>query len=272
MKSRTPADNSDTYDEIVRTTEPPEPQVGPRPKISLIIPAYNEGNYITPTLESVARAQVKFEAATGDHVEVIVVDNASTDSTADIARRFGCTVVPFQKHQIAAVRNAGAKVARGEYIAFVDADRSILPDSVFLEIASNLDNPRIYGGGSRFRPEKWGVRVFLMVATVAVAARLLGVACVLFYLRRADFDALGGWNEALYAAEDVDLALRMKRAARASGRHLRALRGKVSVCTRKIHLVSPWTMLRVSARAAIRRDFGNPQAFSPIFYDVDKLR
>ena len=249
------------------TGEPEHP-----PKLSLIIPAYNEAKYITPTLESVARARRKFEETTGEQMEVIVVDNDSTDRTADIARGFGSKVVPFEKHQIAAVRNAGAKAARGEYLAFVDADRSILPEDSFVEIADNLADETVYGGGTAFRPEKWSVLVWFFVMFFRLFCLVFGVGFVLYYLRRADFDALGGWNEALYMAEDMDLSFRMKRAAKAAGRTIRNLRGKVGVCTRKLHLLPPLRALWWSLPVLIRRDFSSPKAAHPFFYDVDNLR
>ena len=248
------------------------PPGDPLPTISLVIPAYNEEKYITPTLETVTAARRRFEQATGGQVEVIVVDNASTDRTAEIARTFGCHVVPFEKHQIAAVRNAGARAATGKYIAFVDADRSIVPEGLFFEIAGNLADPTVYGGGSDFRPEEWNIRIWILVMFFRVVCRLFGVGFVLYYLRRADFEALGGWDETMYAAEDVNLSFRMKKAAKQSGRRLRHLGHKTSICVRKIHMLPPAATLWRSLRALIRWDFSNPDDFHSFFYDVDKLR
>lgn len=244
----------------------------PTPRISLVIPAYNEEKYITPTLESVERARRRFEDVTRDGVEVIVVDNASTDRTAEIARSFGCRVVPFDQHQMSAVRNAGARAARGEYIAFVDADRSILHQDTFLEIAANLSDETIYGGGTRFRPEKWNVRIFLAVSVVQVICRLCGIGCMLYYMRRADFEALGGWNEKMYAAEDVNMSFRMKRAARASGRKLRDLRGKLTFCVRKLMMLPPLSTAWHTVRLLARWDFSKPDDVHRFYYDVDNLR
>jgi glycosyltransferase involved in cell wall biosynthesis len=244
----------------------------PAPRISLVIPAWNEEKYIRPTLESVARARSKYEAATSSAVEVIVVDNASTDHTAEIARSFGCRVVPFDVHQIAAVRNAGARAARGPLLAFVDADRSIVPENLFLQIDRHLADPAVYGGGSAFTPDRWNVAILLGIGVTRIFCRLTGLGCVLYYLRRSDFEALGGWDERLYAAEDIDLSKRMKAAARASGRRLRHLREPVRICTRKLHLIGLGRMLRLSWRALRRWDFTDPTLFHDIFYDVDRLR
>ena len=241
-------------------------------KISLVIPAYNEEKYIRPTLESVTRAKRRFEQTTGEQLEIIVVDNASTDRTAEIAREFGCKVVPFDKHQISAVRNAGAREARGEYIAFVDADRSIVPEDAFVEIAANLADEKVYGGGSGFRPEKWNVSIWLFTTFFRAFCALFIVGFVLYYMRRRDFDELGGWNEKMYFAEDVDLSFRMRKAARAGRRKIRNLRGRVSICTRKIDMLPPVRTLWRLFCMLVRRDFSNPEAAHGFFYDADNLR
>jgi glycosyltransferase involved in cell wall biosynthesis len=245
---------------------------GPLLKLSLVIPAYNEEKYITPTLESVARARQKFEGATGESMEVIVVDNASTDRTAEIAESFDCRVVQFDKHQIAAVRNAGAREARGEHIAFVDADRSILPEDIFIEIVANLSDPAIYGGGTRFKPDRWTVATWLFTMFFRVFCKLWGVGFVLYYMRKSDFDQLGGWNEEMYIAEDADLSFRMRRAAKASRRKILNLRGQVCVCTRKMDLLPMFPTIWRSFVILVKRDFGSADRANFMFYDVDNLR
>ena len=57
--------------------------------------------------------------------EIIVVDDASTDATPEIADQAGARVVPIHRRQIAAARNAGARAARGQYLFFIDADTRI---------------------------------------------------------------------------------------------------------------------------------------------------
>ena len=78
------------------------------PSFSLIIPAYNEEAYLPILLDSVAAAWARYEGGPDD-IEVVVVDNASTDATADLARSSGCRVVREDRRIIAAVRNTGAR-------------------------------------------------------------------------------------------------------------------------------------------------------------------
>jgi glycosyltransferase involved in cell wall biosynthesis len=84
--------------------------------VSVVIPAYNEEIYLLSCLES-----IKSQDYAGEY-EVIVVDNASTDNTAKIARDWGAKVVYESKRSPACARQKGAEVAKGKIIAFIDAD------------------------------------------------------------------------------------------------------------------------------------------------------
>ena len=98
------------------------------PRFSLIIPAYNEESYLPALLNSVHTARACY-AGGSNAIEVVVVDNESTDSTADLARSRGCRVVRENRRIIAAVRNAGARNASGPVLVFVDADNIMHPDT-----------------------------------------------------------------------------------------------------------------------------------------------
>jgi len=86
------------------------------PFVSVVIPAYNEENYLPSCLESIRKQDY-----TGEY-EVVVVDNASTDNTAKIALDWGAKVVYESKRSPACARQKGVEAATGEIIAFIDAD------------------------------------------------------------------------------------------------------------------------------------------------------
>ncbi|MDQ6655620.1 MAG: glycosyltransferase, partial [Verrucomicrobiota bacterium] len=86
--------------------------------LSFIVPAYNEARELPSALAALRAAA---EGA-GAPYEVIVVDDDSNDATAEIARRAGARVAHVHLRQIAAVRNAGARLAQGDTLFFVDAD------------------------------------------------------------------------------------------------------------------------------------------------------
>src|SRR5947208_6405466 len=89
--------------------------------ISFIVPAYNEETELTCTLGAIRAAS----SGLSQSVEIIVVDDASTDATPEIAEQAGARVVSIHRRQIGAARNAGARAAQGEYLFFVDADTRI---------------------------------------------------------------------------------------------------------------------------------------------------
>src|SRR6476646_4619580 len=89
------------------------------PRISLVIPAYNEAGFLPRLLDTVATARGRY-AAGPSAVEVIVADNMSTDETAAMAQSRGCRVATVERRRIAAARNGGAAMARGEILAFTD--------------------------------------------------------------------------------------------------------------------------------------------------------
>ena len=87
--------------------------------LSFIVPAYNEELELPATISAIENASI------GREYEIVVVDDASTDGTAKVARDTGAKVVSINRRQIAAARNAGAHAASGEILFFVDADTRI---------------------------------------------------------------------------------------------------------------------------------------------------
>ena len=93
-------------------------------KISVIVPAHNEENYLPNCLKNLLSQKEK-------PYEIIVVDNASTDKTPEIARKFGVKVIFEEKKGVSFARNQGFEQARGEIIARVDADTKPPKDWIF---------------------------------------------------------------------------------------------------------------------------------------------
>ncbi|MDP8012865.1 MAG: glycosyltransferase [Nanoarchaeota archaeon] len=100
------------------------------PLISVVIPTYNEENYIKDLLESIKQQTYK-------NYEIIVSDYHSTDETVKIAEKYGAKVIEVDRAGVSAAKNEGAKNASGEIIAFIDADY-ILSQNVFDQVVKTF--------------------------------------------------------------------------------------------------------------------------------------
>ena len=205
--------------------------------LSFIVPAYNEEHELPRALASIRHAA----AAAQRPFEIIVVDDASTDRTAEIARAAGARVVPVHFRQIAAVRNAGAHAARGEILFFVDADTWISPAHVVDAVAA-LDAGCV-GGGARVVAEGvpfWG-RVFVQVFSVFYfTISKLGAGAFLFTTRE-NFRAIGGFDNELFAGEEVYFTIELKKLGR-----FKLLRLPIVTSGRKLRMHSAAFILKRS--------------------------
>lgn len=207
--------------------------------LSIIIPAHDEAALIGATLDALAESTQWL----GDGVEVIVVDDASRDDTAAIARGRGARVVQVDARQIAAARNAGAAAARGERLLFVDAD-TLANRKVVAALMAAMDGGAIGGGVAvRFmRPLPVHMRFFESASIVLF--RLFGVTpgCFLFCTREA-FDAVGGFDERLFVTEDVRFGRALSRVGR-----IAILREEVVSSARKMRTYSLGEKIRFTLR------------------------
>src|ERR1039457_3502297 len=120
---------------------PPAQTTSPGVTISFIIPAHNEAAGIGRTLQAIHDAA----RVVGQPYEIIVVDDSSTDATAEIARQNNARVVSVNHRQIAATRNSGARAANGEKLFFIDADTTSNPRAV-AEAVKYMNEGAVGGG------------------------------------------------------------------------------------------------------------------------------
>ena len=201
------------------------------PDYSIIIPAYNEEAQLPQTLPAIQRAMAGVDA-TG---ELIVVDNNSSDATAQVAEQHGARVVFEPINMIAKARNAGAKVATAPTLIFIDADTT--PSAELLNAAlDELAKPDCVGGGAQVAldpPPNWLTR--RLAGLWNIASHLLGYpAGCFFFCRREAFDEVEGFSEAVYASEEIWLARRLKRWGRSKKMKLRILPEKIQTSSRKM--------------------------------------
>lgn len=179
---------------------------------SVIIPAYNEASTLPSCLRSLAAQTV-----TPDRYEVIVVDDGSTDGTAEIAAGCGALVLRQEHQGAAAARNRGAQQARNPILLFTDADCEPLPDWIEQMLAPFAD-PEVVGvkGAYRTRQRSWVAR-FTQAEyqeKYAYLARSPSIDFVDTYAaayRRDRFLAAGGFDPSFPSAsvEDQELSYRL---------------------------------------------------------------
>jgi glycosyltransferase involved in cell wall biosynthesis len=211
--------------------------------ISFVVPAHNEAPLIRATCESIVAAA----RACGIEFELIVVDDASSDGTADVARAAGASVVRTERRHIAAARNTGARHARGDVLIFVDADTTIGPE-VLNQVFGALDAGAIGGGAAvRFdEPVPWYARASLPVLCWFFRRLKYAAGCFVYCTQRA-FEAVGGFDEQLFAAEEIYFSRALRRAGRVV-----VVPAAVTTSGRKVRAYSWWEIHRDLMRLAVR--------------------
>lgn len=219
-------------------------------KLSVIVPAYNEQAVLPKTL---LRIRASLNAAAAES-ELIVVDNASEDATAELARGAGAKVIFEPTRNIAAVRNAGAKGAQGDVFIFIDADTSV-PENLFGGIMHSLNDGRCYGGAVAVEYddiERTWMKWYLVGWKFWAAVFHLGQGAAQF-ARCQVFAAVGGYDEGIFMGEDIDFYQRMHRYAKRHGGYVRVLSdSKVVTSGRRFNKMKLWRVLVLTHPVFIR--------------------
>jgi len=191
------------------------------PLVSVVIPAYNEENYLPACLESITNQDYPAE------YEVIVVDNASTDNTANIARDWGAKVVYEGKRSPACARQKGAEVARGKIIAFIDADTrapthwlsTIVWHFVCKPEMVAISGPYAYSDAGKFSRISSYVGNFFSIIIDQLFRKAFGKGGAIwgcnFAVRRSALLEVGGFDTSIkFYGEEYELSLRLKKAGK----------------------------------------------------------
>jgi len=181
--------------------------------ISVIIPCYNQAHFLSEAIESVL-------AQSYSYLEIIVVDDGSTDDTAQIAAKYpGVRCIRQENQGLSTARNTGLRESRGEILVFLDADDLLLPHALETGLNYLLAHPEcafVYGhyhyvneDGS-IRNEFFQEPVEQNYYLVFLKGNHIGMHATVMY-RRTALEAVGGFDPSLPACEDYDLYLRLAR-------------------------------------------------------------
>ncbi len=228
--------------------------------ISFVVPAYNEEKYLAATLEAIHGAA----KPVGEPYEIVVADDASTDRTAQIAAAGGARVVHVENRQIAKTRNSGAKVAQGEILVFVDADTRI--DAAVLRAALDALRSGAIGGGAGVRLDHAPRYAHVITSALLTTFRWLRLAAGCFiFCRREAFDAVGGFDETYFGAEELVISRALGRVGR-----FVVLREAVTTSGRKMDGRTAWDVFKITAGVILRGRRGVRQREGMEFWYEDR--
>jgi len=190
-------------------------------RLSFVIPAYNEESYLSACLESILEQTRNVPGG----VEIVVVNNASSDRTREIALGFpGVTVVDEPRKGLTYARQAGFCASSGELIANVDADSRLTPGWVDLVLKAfeeegdlvAVSGPLVYY--DLLPSQRVSVQLFYMLAFIVYGLNryILRAGSMVqggnFILKRKALESIGGFNLAIqFYGEDTDIARRMNK-------------------------------------------------------------
>jgi glycosyltransferase involved in cell wall biosynthesis len=188
-------------------------------RLSFVVPAYNEEAYLPACLESILAQTGEL----GDAVEIIVVNNASSDRTREVALSYaGVRVVDEPRKGLTFARQAGFVASTGELIANVDSDSRLTEGWVAKVLAEFAAEPKLVSLSGPFiyydmsPSQRVSVRVFYLIAYLVYAVNrwVLRAGSMVqggnFVLRRRALEQIGGFNTAIsFYGEDTDIARRM---------------------------------------------------------------
>lgn len=184
-----------------------------RPLVTVVIPCYNQAHFLPDSLGSVL-------AQTHPQLEIIVVDDGSSDSTAEVAGRYERVRCVRQANQgLSGARNTGFQVSRGEYLMFLDADDRLTPVAAEAHLRCFAQHPEagfvvgtidlITKEGSYLRSPRWPDASANHYEQLLKANHVANTIAVMF--RRSVLETVGEFDTSLPASEDYDMLLRVAR-------------------------------------------------------------
>ena len=186
------------------------------PSVAFVIPARNEALHLKRCIDSINSQKHRKDAPTS--IGIVVVDNESTDRTAEIARECGATVLQVPPGNAGRARNKGVAATKQEYVAFVDAD-CVLPAEWLTTCLEHMTNSNVAAVGAPQAPAPenatWIERVWVDTITHASQQEWKTTDWLPAFnplIRRTDFVAVGCFDESLETCEDSDLSFKLSKA------------------------------------------------------------
>lgn len=217
-------------------------------KISVIVPAHNEEKFIGGCLAAIEVAAKNV----AQEVEIVVILNRCSDSTAQIAKEFGALTMTDESRCIAAVRNRGIAEASGDILVTCDADSRLHPQALTL-VVDALRDPNVIGGGMPIRYDRRSPGIVASEWCLDAAVMLTGLSAGAFWATAEAFRAVGGFDENLLIIEDVDFAKRLKAFGKTQKkRYICLAKAPMLTSSRKFDHFGDWSFFKMATLDAPR--------------------
>lgn len=172
--------------------------------IAVVIPVYNGGEFIAAAIDSVLAQSVAVD-------EIIVIDDGSTDNTAQVLKAYADINYCYQANAgVSAARNKGIEIAQSDFIALLDQDDVFPVQKIAVSLQAFKHNPQLEVVRGRWQyifADESTAQEFSTYTPPTIASCNFLVGSALF--KRQVFTKVGGFDESLTAAEDVDLWFRL---------------------------------------------------------------
>lgn len=172
--------------------------------VSYVVPARNEAGNVGRAVRSILSQR------TAMPIEVLVVDNGSTDATGEVARAAGARVITSNAVNAASARNDGARTSSGDLLCFIDADCTVAPDHLARVLAALAGGASAVGARCLVPENASRIQRAWVLQTRARQARDVSwLPSANFSVRRAAFEDVAGFDESLQTCEDSDIGYRL---------------------------------------------------------------
>lgn len=189
----------------------------PNIHISFILPAYNEEAYLKKSIDAIRFCSKKLSLI---H-EIIVVDNNSNDNTYLLAKKYADHVIKEPIQKIARARNTGAKHANYKNLVFIDSD-TLLNMELLKETILSIQDETIIAGGTTI---KFNKKSPLVSFWNTISKNFNWAAGCYIFCKKEYFQLSEGFNEAVYASEEIWFFKRIKKIAKRKNKKVRILSG-----------------------------------------------
>ncbi|MEY2583307.1 MAG: hypothetical protein QOE09_3156 [Ilumatobacteraceae bacterium] len=188
-------------------------------RFSVVVSALDEQADLSRSLRAITRAA----QAIHTDAEVVVIVRDRDAPHAQLAAATGARVVPVARANIAVARNVGAAASTGQILVTINADRVMSPVA-FAEIERLLATGCYVGGGATQHPDRHSLAIDAAMVLTRLTTYLNGLGGGMYWCRRDDFEAIGGFDERVATVDDFDFARRLRARGLRTGRRFVNLR------------------------------------------------